>query len=452
MQSTEIEIKLSELRTKLRALQAGPPADDATEEVRAAHDTEVTDGLQKLDDLETQKRTALKAEEVAQERALKLVNIEQRVGAGDMPNIPTEIREYMGVEARCEMAPFLAERSRAGARIDGAEAELRSIFGIDEPGVVPWGLFLEPKRLQEIRQEQRQAMAQQGEDRLPGEDASLRAAFAPGSTIMSMQDPIIQEVFASSTAAFLGTRFSSAPVGDSLQFVLTTGSAGFTADGTDRAQAGSLAAVTLTPKALRASYLINKSDLMRVRGLESALRADMPRAIADVLDHAVINGAASGSVSDGIIHTVAPRVGGQHRCRHLHDRYRIRGHGRRWQVRAVAQRTQDRRVSDADEFLLRAARVEHGGDAGRLPHDEQRRHHDDLEHADRHPVPGHHLQDGTRHDGQRRREDVGPRNPDHPGRAEQGTWQPARLDRERLLRLTRCCGRTGSMIVSFLDA
>ena len=42
--------------------------------------------------------------------------------------------------------------------------------------------------------------------------------------------------------------------------------------------------MTLTPKALRASYLINKSDLMRVRGLESALRADMPRAIADVLD------------------------------------------------------------------------------------------------------------------------------------------------------------------------
>ena len=304
MQSTEIEIKLSELRTSLRALQAGPPADDATEEVRAAHDTEVTDGLKKLDDLETQKRTALKAEEVAQERALKLVNIEQRVGAGDLPNIPTEIREYMGVEARCEMAPFLRNGLVPGAHVDGAEAELRSIFGIDEPGVVPWGLFLEPKRLQEIRQEQRQAMSQQGEDRQLVKDASLRAAFSPGSTIMSMQDAVIQDVFGASTAAFLGTRFSSAPVGDSLQFVLTSGSAGITADATDRAQAGSLAAVTLTPKALRASYLINKSDLMRVRGLESALRADMPRAIADVLDfNAVINGSASGGLSNGIIHS-----------------------------------------------------------------------------------------------------------------------------------------------------
>ena len=303
LQSTEIEIKLSETRTELRALQAGPPDDDATEEVRAAYDVKIDDGMKSLDDLETQKRTALKAEEVAQERALKLVNIEQRVGAGDMPNIPTEIREYMGVEARCEMAPFLRNGLVPGAHVDGAEAELRSIFGIDEPGVVPWGLFLEPKRLQEIRQEQRQSMSQQGEDRQLVKDASLRAAFSPGSTIMSMQDAVIQDVFGASTAAFLGTRFSSAPVGDSLQFVLTSGSAGITADATDRAQAGSLAAVTLTPKALRASYLINKSDLMRVRGLESALRADMPRAIADVLDNAVINGAASGGLSNGIIHS-----------------------------------------------------------------------------------------------------------------------------------------------------
>ena len=303
LQSTELEIKLSETRTELRALQAGPPADDATEEVRAAYDVKIDDGMKSLDDLETQKRTALKAEEVAQERALKLVNVEQRVGAGDMPNIPTEIREYMGVEARCEMAPFLRNGLVPGAHVDGAEAELRSIFGIDEPGVVPWGLFLEPKRLQEIRQEQRQSMSQQGEDRQLVKDASLRAAFSPGSTIMSMQDAVIQDVFGASTASFLGTRFSSAPVGDSLQFVLTSGSAGITADATDRAQAGTLAAVTLTPKALRASYLINKSDLMRVRGLESALRTDMPRAIADVLDFAVINGAASGSLSNGIIHS-----------------------------------------------------------------------------------------------------------------------------------------------------
>ena len=38
-ESTEIEIKLSELRTALRALHADPPAKDATEEVRKPSST-----------------------------------------------------------------------------------------------------------------------------------------------------------------------------------------------------------------------------------------------------------------------------------------------------------------------------------------------------------------------------------------------------------------------------
>ena len=136
LQSTELEIKLSELRTELRALQAGPPADDATEEVRAAHDVSVTDGLQKLDDLETQKRTALKAEEVAQERALKLVNVEQRVGVGDMPNMPPEIREFMGIEARCEIESFF-DGIQDNIETVGAEREMRQALGITERGRHP---------------------------------------------------------------------------------------------------------------------------------------------------------------------------------------------------------------------------------------------------------------------------------------------------------------------------
>ena len=52
-----------------------------------------------------------------------------------------------------------------------------------------------------------------------GNNIFLRAAFGSGSTVMSMHDPIIQDVFAYSTAAFLMTRFSSAPVGDALELV-----------------------------------------------------------------------------------------------------------------------------------------------------------------------------------------------------------------------------------------
>ena len=307
LQSTELEIKLSETRTELRALQAGPPADDATEEVRAAYDVKIDDGMKSLDDLETQKRTALKAEEVAQERALKLVNVEQRVGAGDMPNMPPEIREFMGIEARCSIEGFF-DGIQDNIETVGAEREMRQALGITDRGVIPWPMLVEPMRLHEIRQAQREAFAEGAKVRAiigkefadkigEGNDIFLRAAFGSGSTVMSMQDQIIQDVFGASTAAFLMTRFSSAPIGDALELVLTSTGAGILADRSTRAAAGSLAARTLTPKAIRAVYDINKTDLQRFRGLEPALRADLPRSVNDVVDANVINGTSfSGSI------------------------------------------------------------------------------------------------------------------------------------------------------------
>ena len=47
---------------------------------------------------------------------------------------------------------------------------------------------------------------------------------------------------------------------------------------------------TLKPKAIRATYDIDKTDLQRFRGLEPALRADLPRAINDVVDKNVLVG------------------------------------------------------------------------------------------------------------------------------------------------------------------
>ena len=185
---------------------------------------------------------------------------------------------------------------------------MRQALGITERGVIPWPMLVEPKRLHEIRQEQRAALAEGAKVRAiigkefadkigEGNDVFLRAAFGSGSTVMSMQDPIIQDVFAYSTAAFLMTRFSSAPVGDALELVLTSTSAAIVADRTARAGAGSLAARTLTPKAIRAVYDINKTDLQRFRGLESSLRADLPRAINDIMDFNVLQGAGfSGSI------------------------------------------------------------------------------------------------------------------------------------------------------------
>ena len=307
LQSTEIQIKLSESRTALRALLADPPVEAATDEVREEHDTKVTEGQQRMDALETEYQTALKAEDVATQRAANLAGAAARVaGGGDMPNMPAEFREFMGIEARCEVSGFFD--GIQDIETTGAEREMRQALGVYERGVIPWPMLVPPKRLQEIRQEQRAALAEGAKVRAligkefaakigEGNDVFLRAAFGAGSTVMSMQDPIIQDVFAASTAAFLMTRFSSAPVGDALELVLTSTGAGITADRTARTAAGSLAARTLTPKAIRAVYDISKTALQRFRGLESSLRSDLPRAINDVMDANVLNGANfSGSI------------------------------------------------------------------------------------------------------------------------------------------------------------
>ena len=307
LQSTEIQIKLSEARTELRALLADPPVDDATEEVRAEHDEKITELQTRMDTLDEAFRTALKAEEVATERAANAAAASTRVGGGDSPSIPSEIREFMGIEARCEISGFF-DGIQDNIETVGAEREMRQSLGISERGVIPWPMLVQPRRLQEIRKEQREALAEGQKVRAiigkefaakigEGNDTFLRAAFGSGSTVMSMQDPVIQDVFGASTAAFLMTRFSSAPVGDALELVLTSTGAGITADRTARVAAGSLTARTLTPKAIRAVYDINKTALQRFRGLESSLRADLPRAINDVMDANVLNGTSfSGSI------------------------------------------------------------------------------------------------------------------------------------------------------------
>ena len=133
LQSTELEIKLSELRTELRGLQAKLRLRMTRPRKSAPRMTgRSPTAWQSLDDLETQKRTALKAEEVAQERALKLVNVEQRVGAGDIPTMPAEFREFMGIEAQV-LARWVLRRRIHDTMHDevGAELEMRQALGVE---------------------------------------------------------------------------------------------------------------------------------------------------------------------------------------------------------------------------------------------------------------------------------------------------------------------------------
>ena len=307
LKSDELTLKLSEHRQAHNDLVTTGAAED-TDEARAAHDEAIGASFTRTGELEAEFRAAKSAEAEAVEQAheLRLADI-RSPGGGDLASVPQEIRELMGIEARCSIDGF-ADGIHDSMEVVGAERELRQALDITRRGVIPWGMLLPPGRLHEIRQEQITALAEGAKVRAmvgrelaerigEGNDTFLRAAFGSGTSVQSMQDPIIQDVFAASTAAFLMTRFASAPVGDALELVLTSTGAGITADRTARTAAGSLAARTLTPKAVRAVYDINGTDLQRFRGLESGLRADLPRAIADVVDANVLNGSSfSGSI------------------------------------------------------------------------------------------------------------------------------------------------------------
>ena len=307
LQSVEIEIKMLETRTELRALQAGPPADDATEEVRAAFDVKLSDGMKSLDDLETQKRTALKAEEVAQERALKLVNVEQRVGAGDLPNMPPEFREFMGIEARCNLEGFF-DGIHDNIETVGAEREMRQALGMNERGVIPWPMLIEPRRLQEIRQEQRAALAEGAKVRAiigkefadkigEGNDVFLRAAF--GSRVDRHVD------------AGPGHRgrvcgLDSGLPDDAVLICPCRRCAGAGADldrcwyhgRPDGPRGGRFAGCPDADSQGHPCGLRHQQDRPpTIQGLESSLRADLPRAINDVMDFNVLQGSSfSGSI------------------------------------------------------------------------------------------------------------------------------------------------------------
>lgn len=111
-------------------------------------------------------------------------------------------REYLRIEERAKLEPFLAAEFQASApRIDGAEAELRSALNADDH-VIPWPLLISPADRHEIRQD---------------------ATGATPAIIGAMQKPIIRRVFRGSAMGFLGINFTQVGVRDSLAYVLSAG-------------------------------------------------------------------------------------------------------------------------------------------------------------------------------------------------------------------------------------
>ena len=275
IEADKINAELTELRAEFRRGGVETRAEDGTDTEQYREWQGKVDAAEKrLGESVARRHEAMEAEDR---------EVDERRAAGDTGGWDAEQRDFIQLEQRASLGGFLQhtvlERSLKGAEDEFAKA----IRGADVDlydRAVPWALFLDPEKLTEVR------------------------AIGTPSAITSMQDPIIREVFSASTAAFLGTRYSSAGIGDALIPVLTAATADIVAKDASIAAGGSIAVTTLTPKRFAVRYEIARQDMLRVRGLESTVRADMLPAVMDHLDHQTINGGASGSVTGGILNAL----------------------------------------------------------------------------------------------------------------------------------------------------
>ena len=154
LRSQELQTKIFELREKRDKAQRDYMAVEP--EKRAAAEPAYRTSVGELDTSIGQQTAALGEAWSAEEREqVELRATVARIGAGDMPSIPPEMRSFIEVEGRASLGQFIErDLSDMGAVLDGAEAEYRSAT-VEEiggqhpamPSPIPWAMFLEPDRL-----------------------------------------------------------------------------------------------------------------------------------------------------------------------------------------------------------------------------------------------------------------------------------------------------------------
>ena len=290
LRSQEIQLEINTLNDERNAAQraymgAGP-------DKREAAEGEYRQVVDRVDREVEAKRAAQREALDAEHREMEEMRAEVgRIRAGDHPAVPAEMRAFLDLERRARLGGFL-QQDFEDLPLIGAEAEMRAA-AIEEiggahplmPNPIPWSMFVKPERLRTIRDDQ----------------IKLRAVLGGSPTGGTMQDPIIQDVFAASTAAFLGTSFGAAGTGQVIEYVLTSSGATLTARSGAHTAAGSLAATTLQPRRVATKYELQVEQIATIQGLEAAVRMDSPRTIAAEVDEQVLNRGGANRFSNGIL-------------------------------------------------------------------------------------------------------------------------------------------------------
>ena len=230
-----------------------------------------------IDGMPKEQLEALRKESISLEKRYR-----EEILGGDMSPHPTELPGGHGSEVRSLLGQASLGSYISAAvenrSVNGAEAELQAALETRSPTsggvVIPWEMI--------APQESRAAVEHR---------TDTATALATTSGIGTMQDQIIQRVFAQTSAAFLGVRMVGVGVGQHSYPIITDGqvpdlkAAGVVHDAT----AATISASVLNPKRLTARYVIRVEDVAKLEGYETALRQDLQSAMGERLDHFVLN-------------------------------------------------------------------------------------------------------------------------------------------------------------------
>ena len=250
---TQLEVRRSEVRTKLAELAASEE-DDARDEIRQLS-TEYQDLEARL--------SAIAISEDVDEEGVAEERDEEIDAEGD------EINTILG---KVRLSRYV-ERAAKGGSLDGAEAELNDALEVGSNGdvTIPMALLSEPEQIED------------------------RADAVTELNINTVQRPErwLPRVFIGTGSEFLGVKRQSVN-GIAAFPVIRTGSSGETvAKGASKdAEAATITVETMDPKRISSRYLYAREDMARLgpETYESALRSDLRESMAEAMDKDIITG------------------------------------------------------------------------------------------------------------------------------------------------------------------
>ncbi len=258
LRSQKLEIKSVEIRGRLSEL-AG--LDSLEEDQR----TELKEKTAELRQVEEQRVASLEVESLEGEQAEK-----RDAQAGDV--LDPEERERREVLGKARLGNAIRAVIE-GRPLQGAEAEVRSAFGLSGDHEVPHELF-EP-----------------------------RAATPAPATGPVNEAPVQPYLYKETVAGYLGIDMHQAGSGTPSFPVLTTGTPaamkakGAAADET----AGAFTVVTSSPKRVTGAFRVRVEDMAVFPQLEDSLRRDIPQSLANAVEELLLNGDGEAPNINGLL-------------------------------------------------------------------------------------------------------------------------------------------------------